>query len=78
MAKDPRREPISEHIAAIAGRTTHDARRLTDALARGCWPRGDDGHRPAAADWLRRWGPARTVATLPVCGCAAGACAVCN
>ena len=41
-----------------------------DALIRQLWPGGaDDRFDPVAAEWLRRWGPARQVAAPP-----AGAC----
>jgi hypothetical protein len=78
MAPDPRRASVPDHIAAVARRTDADAHRLTRPFVARCWPRGSDGHRPAAADWLVRWGPAPTGAALRLCGCRTGRCAVCN
>jgi hypothetical protein len=81
MADDHRRVAVPQHIAAIAARSERDGRRLTQALAGRCWPRGGDRTEPAAATWLRRWGPARGGAgasLLPDCACASGICAVCN
>jgi hypothetical protein len=81
MADDPRRDVVPRHIAAIAARSDGDGRRLTQALAGRCWPRGGDRTEPVAAAWLRRWGPARGGAGAslpPACACAGGICAVCN
>jgi hypothetical protein len=38
----------------------------------------NDRHEPAAAEWVRRWRPARAAAPLPSCACAAGRCGICN
>jgi hypothetical protein len=44
-----------------------------------CWPGGSaDRVEPVAVSWVRRWGPGRQIAILPVCTCAAGRCAACN
>ena len=49
-----------------------------ERLVAGCWPGGGDRTEPAAVAWLRGWGPRRSPAPLPRCGCAAGRCATCN
>jgi hypothetical protein len=46
-------------------------------LAR-CWPGGGDRSEPAGRGWVRAWGPARSAARVPACGCATGRCGVCN
>ena len=43
-----------------------------------CWPGGADRSVPVARTWLRAWGPSRTGAPIPACGCATGRCDVCN
>jgi hypothetical protein len=68
-------DPIPHHIRAIAARTAADDEALVTRLARDCSP---DRTEPAALPWVRRWAPVRLGAGLPVCGCAAGRCAVCN
>jgi hypothetical protein len=47
-------------------------------LVARCWPGGDDRSEPAGRAWVQAWGPARTVARVPACACAAGRCSVCN
>jgi hypothetical protein len=47
-------------------------------LTMRCWPGGPDRTVTAALEWLRRWGPRRTIAAPPVCTCAQGRCSVCN
>ena len=37
-----------------------------------------DTLRPAALTWLREWGPAGVAPKPPSCGCATGACQICN
>jgi hypothetical protein len=74
MSDDPR-----DHIPAVAGRSASEARRLTVRLQGLCWPGGAaDRLEPAAAAWVRRWGPSRIGATLPACSCRVGRCAACN
>lgn len=69
---------IRWHIARLAEHDGRADRRLTEAAGR-CWPGGPaDRSEPYARHWLRLWRPARAVATLPVCSCAAGHCGVCN
>lgn len=63
-------EPIRTHLDAIAAR--RDVARLLGTVSR------EDHTKPAAREWVRRWGPARLGATLPDCSCAAGRCPVCN
>jgi hypothetical protein len=48
------------------------------ALVRRSWPASSDATRPAARDWVRRWGPARLTAEPADCACAAGTCGWCN
>lgn len=44
-------------IDSIDGRTQADADRLLAGLLAHFWPGGlDDHHRPAAVEWVRRWG----------------------
>jgi hypothetical protein len=75
MPEDPRRV-VARHLAALA---TGDDARTAAELMRGAWPGGPaDRREPAAAEWLRRWRPARAFAAGAACGCAAGRCAVCN
>ena len=50
------------HIAAIIDsidrRSEADGRRLAAGMLERAWPGGHaDRHRPAAAEWVRRWGP---------------------
>ena len=67
-------------FAALRPVTSLEARALSAGISRRCWPGGADCHRPSAAEWVRRWYPERAAVAnqLPVCGCAAGHCAVCN
>jgi hypothetical protein len=69
---------IREHIARLAaGRDQADQQLIAGAA--DCWPGGPaDRTEPVARLWLRLWRPARSVATLPLCSCAAGRCGVCN
>jgi hypothetical protein len=46
-------------IDSIDGRSEADAERLLAGLVGHFWPGGsEDHHRPGAAEWVRRWGPA--------------------
>jgi hypothetical protein len=50
------------HLAAIIEsidtRSEQDGRRLAHGILLQAWPGGHaDRHRPAAAEWVRRWGP---------------------
>jgi hypothetical protein len=50
---------VAALIASIDERTQADADRLVAGLLAHFWPGGpDDHHRPAAAEWIRRSGPA--------------------
>jgi hypothetical protein len=71
MPRDPRPE-----IAEIVAGLTDDSA----AMLHRSWPGGHgDVARPAAAEWVRRWTPARgTDVALAACGCATGRCTVCN
>lgn len=52
---------------------------LAADLCERCWPgHGAERSQPLAAQWLRRWGPARGYAVTRACSCAAGRCATCN
>jgi hypothetical protein len=67
------RDLFARHLDAAGDR------RVLTRLLNESWPGGpSDRREPAAARWVRRWGPALTVASLPACSCAAGRCAVCN
>lgn len=67
-------------LASLRPVTSLEARALSAGISHRCWPDGSDGHRPSAAEWVRRWRPERAAAAnqLPACGCAAGRCVVCN
>jgi hypothetical protein len=50
---------VGDLIASIDGRSEADAERLLAGLVGHFWPGGSqDVHRPGAAEWVRRWGPA--------------------
>lgn len=79
MSDDPRRAAVARaHIAALAFGWGMRPAQLTSVLARGCWPGQTDGTEPAARGWLRAWGPGGQQLQAPGCGCAAGACLICN
>jgi hypothetical protein len=63
------------NVAVLAGAA--DTSRLA-ALRDRSWPGGGDRTIPHAHDWLKRWGPRRTLASPPRCACADGRCPVCN
>ena len=70
---------IRRHIAEIAQRDERQTLDLIGRIQRACWVGdGADRARPGALSWLRRWRPDRAAATLPLCSCAQGPCAVCN
>ena len=70
---------VRRHVEHLNTEGTDSRLTLTARLAAGCWPGGpEDRGRPAAISWIRRWHPARTVASLPVCTCRDGRCAICN
>ena len=49
---------LSAIIDSIDSRSEQDGRRLTHGMLDHAWPGGHaDCHRPAAAEWVRRWGP---------------------
>jgi hypothetical protein len=64
-------------LVTAAEAAARDEARLA-RLVRHSWPAGSDATRPAARDWVRRWGPRRITAALPDCACAAGTCGWCN
>jgi hypothetical protein len=68
---------LRSHIVA-AGRPD-TSRRLTSHILLRCWPGGPgDRSEPAALAWVALWRPERDAATIPVCSCFSGRCAVCN
>jgi len=73
-------QPIHDRINALDTRTEAETSRLLTGMRLASWPGGDaDRTEPGALGWVRRWRPERTGgATLPLCACAQGACAVCN
>jgi hypothetical protein len=78
MADDPRRASLQAHVEAIARRSAVETERLVTGMLRRWWPGAGERIEPAAAEWVRRWGPARGGAQPLTCGCAQGACLVCN
>jgi hypothetical protein len=49
---------IAAIIASIDERTEQEGRRLARGMLAHAWPGGPaDRHLPAAAEWVRRWGP---------------------
>ena len=76
MDRDPQ---IEAHITSVAARTEGETDGLVSAAVRECWPGGAaDRTEPWALEWVRRWGPSRSVARVLQCSCAQGRCAVCN
>ena len=72
------RQPVD--IAALisaADAAAHDRAGLR-RLVRRSWPAVFDATRPAALEWVRRWGPVRLAAPRPDCACATGTCGWCN
>ena len=67
---------LAELIRSAARR--HGSHSTLELLVRHCWPGGTDRNEPAAATWLIGWGPSRTVAAVPSCGCPDGRCTACN
>lgn len=80
MDDQPRSAVVAYLVEAIDSRAADQTGRLTDALVNGAWPGGHaDRREPTAAEWVRRWGPARLQRSYrDDCSCAAGRCAVCN
>jgi hypothetical protein len=68
------------HIAtSVTASEPAALRGLTSRIVSVCWPGGhQDRSNPAARAWLRHWRPQQNEATLPVCSCVSGRCAVCN
>ena len=65
---------IATHIESVSSRAGPDTDRLLSAMLCFCWPGGSgDRTEPAAREWVRRWGPRRAGAIMPVCSCAADA-----
>ena len=76
MDRDPH---IEAHITRVAARTEGETQGIVSAAVRHCWPGGSaDSSEPWGREWVRRWGPARSVAPLLACSCAKGRCALCN
>lgn len=76
MDRDSR---IAAHIMRIGERTSSETDNLVSAALRRSWPGGSaDSSEPWAREWVRRWGPKRTVIPVLVCSCAQGRCGVCN
>jgi hypothetical protein len=76
MDRDPH---IAAHIARVAERTPAESDGLTAAAVRRSWPGGAaDRSEPWGREWVRRWGPSHSLASLVACSCAAGRCGVCN
>jgi hypothetical protein len=84
MGQDPRNvmdenQHIEAHITRVAARTASETDGLIAAALRRSWPGGSaDRSEPWAKDWVRRWGPVRSVAQLTACSCPRGRCAACN
>lgn len=70
--------PIIELILAAASRSAQETAALADGLADRAWPRGGDRRDPVAAEWLRRWSPARMPVGAAECACTTGRCGWCN
>ena len=70
---------IGTHITRVAARTSGETDGLIADSLRRSWPGGSsDRTEPWAKEWVRRWGPARSVARLAACSCPQGRCAICN
>ena len=80
MHDQPRPAIVAAVVEAIDTRTTDQTAWMLWALVRGAWPGGPaDRSNPAAAEWVRRWGPARLDRSqLADCSCEIGRCTVCN
>ncbi len=76
MDDQPRPVSVAALVESIDARAGHQ----TDWIVRGPWPGGTaDRSDPMAAQWVRRWGPARMQRSyLDACSCVEGHCAVCN
>jgi hypothetical protein len=67
------------HYIDVAAGPDRDPRRLAERIARACWPGGSaDRLEPEALTRIRRSGPERIVAHVPVCSCRVGHCVLCN
>jgi hypothetical protein len=71
MPEDPR-SFIARHVLAVTDS------RVSPQLAADVAGTLGDRHEPVAAEWLRRWHPARAAVSVPACRCTAGRCGVCN
>jgi hypothetical protein len=80
MDDQPRSSLVAALVEAIDSRTTYQSDWIMRALVGGAWPGGHaDRSYPTAAEWVRRWGPARSQASyIGDCSCEQGRCAVCN
>ena len=80
MEDVPLTDLVAAAIDAIDERTDTQTDFIMAALVRSTWPGGiGDRLEPAAAEWVRRWGPAGvTPQYVESCSCSDGRCGVCN
>jgi hypothetical protein len=80
MEDQPRPALVALLVETIDRRTSAQTDWVARSLLRGAWPGGHADRRdPAAAEWVRRWGPAVTGGPyIDDCSCSGGRCAVCN
>ena len=79
MAANPRHSLIVAHIEAVARRSADAAEALVATMLERAWPTGaGDRTEPLARLWVQRWRAAPGGPAAPACGCAHGACLVCN
>jgi hypothetical protein len=71
---------VAALVEAIDSRAHHETDWVIRALVCEAWPAGHSDRRdPTAAEWVRRWGPARIKRPYGAdCSCALGRCLVCN
>lgn len=71
---------LASMLASIDARGMQVRDPVEWALVRRSWPGGTaDRSSPAAAEWVRRWGPAHvSPGAFEACSCSVGRCAVCN
>jgi hypothetical protein len=80
MDDQPRSALVAALVESIDARAGHDTDWIGRALVQSAWPAGiADRSDPMAAQWVRRWGPARMQRSyLDACSCVDGRCSVCN
>ena len=78
MDQGPERQLIARLIASAATRFVAGPQNLVRTLDAACSPGRSDQFNAIAVEWLRRWRPKTTIATLPRCSCPAGRCEACN